>query len=463
MKKIIALLLALTMVFALVACASTEKPAETPAENQETEKPAENTPAEQPEETPAEQPEETPAAAGSVYYLNFKPEADEAWQKLAETYTAKTGVPVKVVTAASGTYDTTLSAELDKSAAPTLFQCGNQGAINSYGEYCYPLDGTAIMDQMTTDAFNLKGENGETLSIGYCYEAFGIIVNKALLEKAGHSIDEITNFDSLKAVADDIHARAEELGFDAFSSAGLDGTSSWRFSGHLANMPLYYEFRDDNVTTQPATITGAYLDNFKNIWDLYINDSAADPATLSSATKDESCAEFTEGKAVFYQNGTWEYSGLIDAGMTDDQLAMIPIYCGVDGEENAALCSGTENCWAINSKASEEDIQASMDFLVWLVTDPDASAVYVEQLGAVPFKNCPESSNKFIVDGNKLLSEGKYAVTWAFNYTPNVDSWRDTVVTALAAYSADQSDANWQQVVSAFVDGWAIEYKTVNG
>ena len=462
MKKIIAMLLALVMVLGLAACATKTEPAQpeetTPAETTDTPAAEEPTPA----ETETEEPAAT-EATGSVYYLNFKPEADEAWQKLAATYTEQTGVPVKVVTAASGTYDTTLAAELDKSSAPTLFQCGNQGAINSYGDYCYPLDGTAIMDQMTTDAFNLKGEDGQTLSIGYCYEAFGIIVNKALLEKAGHSIDEITDFASLKAVADDIHARAEELGFDAFSSAGLEGSSSWRFSGHLANMPLYYEFRDDGVTAQPATITGAYLDNFKNIWDLYVNDSAADPTTLSTATKDESCAEFTEGKAVFYQNGTWEYSGLIDAGMTDDQLAMIPIYCGVDGEENAALCSGTENCWAINSKASEEDIQASMDFLVWLVTDPDASAVYVEQLGAVPFKNCPASPNKFIVDGNNLLSEGKYAVTWAFNYTPNVDSWRATVVTALAAYSADQSDANWQQVVSAFVDGWAIEYDVVNG
>ena len=461
MKKIIAMLLALVMVLGLAACASKTEPAQT-------EEPAatETTPAaEETTEEPAETTEEpaTTEATGSVYYLNFKPEADEAWQKLAATYTEQTGVPVKVVTAASGTYDTTLAAELDKSSAPTLFQCGNQGAINSYGDYCYPLDGTAIMDQMTTDAFNLKGEDGQTLSIGYCYEAFGIIVNKALLEKAGHSIDEITDFASLKAVADDIHARASELGFDAFSAAGLDGSSSWRFSGHLANMPLYYEFRDDNVTEQPATITGKYLDNFKNIWDLYVNDSAADPTTLSTSTKDESCAEFSEGKAVFYQNGTWEYAGLIDAGMTDDQLAMIPIYCGVDGEENAALCSGTENCWAINSKASEEDIQASMDFLVWLVTDPDASATYVEQLGAVPFKNCPASSNKFIVDGNNLLSAGKYAVTWAFNYTPNVDSWRATVVTALAAYSADQSDANWQQVVSAFVDGWAIEYNVVNG
>ena len=463
MKKIIAMLLALVMVLGLAACATKTEPAQpeetTPAETTDTPAAEEPTPA----ETETEEPAAT-EATGSVYYLNFKPEADEAWQKLAATYTEQTGVPVKVVTAASGTYDTTLAAELDKSSAPTLFQCGNQGAINSYGDYCYPFDGTAIMDQMTTDAFNLKGEDGQTLAIGYCYEAFGIIVNKALLEKAGHSIDEITNFESLKAVADDIHARADELGFDAFSSAGLDGSSSWRFSGHLANMPLYYEFRDDGVTAQPATITGAYLNNFKNIWDLYITDSATTGAALATATGDESEAEFGEGKAAFYQNGSWEYSNLTGTfGMNPDDLAMIPIYCGVDGEEKAGLCSGTENCWAINSQAKEEDIQASLDFLYWLVTDPDASAVLVEQLGAVPFKSCPASANKFIVDGNALLADGKYAVTWAFNYTPNVDSWRATVVTALAAYSADPTDANWEAVKTAFVDGWAIEYKTVNG
>ena len=255
------------------------------------------------------------------------------------------------------------------------------------------------------------------------------------------------------------------MGFDAFSSAGLDGSSSWRFSGHLANMPLYYEFRDDGVTEQPAEIKGTYLDNFRNIWDLYITDSAADPTALSTATGDQSEAEFGEGKAVFYQNGTWEYAALTadKFNLNPDEIAMIPIYCGVDGEEKAGLCSGTENCWAINSQAKEEDIQASLDFLYWLVTDPDASAVLVEQLGAVPFKSCPASANKFIVDGNALLADGKYAVTWAFNYTPNVDSWRATVVTALAAYSADPTDANWEAVKTAFVDGWAIEYKTVNG
>ena len=434
MKKTLALILAAVMALSLVACAK----------------------------TPANGGTE---AKGSVYYLNFKPEADQAWQDLAKTYTEQTGVEVKVVTAASGQYDTMLTSELDKSAPPTMFQVGNQGAVNSYGDFCYPLDNTDVMKEMTTQDFNLKNANGETVSIGYCYEAFGIIVNKALLKQAGYEISDITNFETLKKVADDIHSRAAELGFDAFSSAGLEGSSSWRFSGHLANMPLYYEFRDDGVTEQPAEIKGTYLDNFRNIWDLYITDSAADPTTLSAATGDQSEAEFGEGKAVFYQNGTWEYAALTadKFNLNPDEIAMIPIYCGVDGEEKAGLCSGTENCWAINSQAKEEDIQASLDFLYWLVTDPDASAVLVEQLGAVPFKSCPASANKFIVDGNALLADGKYAVTWAFNYTPNVDSWRATVVTALAAYSADPTDANWEAVKTAFVDGWAIEYKTVNG
>ena len=215
------------------------------------------------------------------------------------------------------------------------------------------------------------------------------------------------------------------------------------------------------MNSSVAEITGECLDLFKNVWDLYITDSSADPTSLSTSTGDESTAMFKEGKAVFYQNGTWEYSGLIEAGMTDDQLAMIPIYCGAEGEENAALCSGTENCWAINAKASAEDIQASIDFLVWLVTDPDASAVYVQQLGAVPFKNCPASTNKFVNDGNAMLAEGKTSISWAFNYTPNVDAWRATVVTALAAYSA--GTAEWSEVVTAFVDGWAYEYSVVNG
>ena len=443
MKKIIALLLACMMIVGVFAgCDSAEEGA------------TKGTEAATQAGTEAGTEPGTAAGTGSVYYLNFKPEFNDALTELAKTYTEKTGVEVKVVTAASGTYSDTLNANIED---VTIYNIGNMAGLADWDEYALDLTDTAIAAELTTNDFNLYNEAGELKAIGNCYESFGIIVNTKLLADAGYSLADITNFETLKAVAEDIHARADELGFDAFSAAGLDGSSSWRFSGHLATLPLHYE----GVNTAVPTITGEKLDLFKNVWDLYINNSAADVTSLTTSTGDESKAQFVEGKAVFYQNGTWEYAGLIEAGMTDDMLAMIPIYCGAEGEENAALCSGTENCWAINAKASAEDIQASIDFLVWLVSDPDASAVYVQQLGAVPFKNCPASTNKFVNDGNAMLAEGKTSISWAFNYTPNVDAWRATVVTALAAYSA--GTAEWSMVEEAFVDGWAYEYSVVNG
>ena len=403
----------------------------------------------------------------SVYYLNFKPESDAAWQELAKTYTAETGIPVTVLTAASGTYDDTLTSEMAKTEAPTMFQCGNANALKNWQDYCYDLSGTDFYAEMSTDDFNLKGENGEVYAAAYCYEAFGIITNKALLAKAGYSVEDITDFASLKAIAEDIHSRAGELGFDAFAPSGLDGSSSWRFSGHLANMPLFYEFRDNGVTEQPAEITGAYLDNYRAIWDLYIDNSAASKTSLTTSTGDESQAEFGTGKAVFWQQGTWEYTNLTNPEgnykMDPANLAMIPIYIGVDGESDAGLACGTENCWAVNSQASEEDIQATLDFIYWVVTSEEGTTMMAEQFGPIPFKNAKASENVFFNDANAYMADGKYTVTWAFNHTPNVDSWRATVVSALAAYSADQSDANWDAVVTAFVDGWAYEYGVQNG
>lgn len=427
-KKVLVLVMALAMVLTVfVGCG---------------EKPAENT-------------------TGSVYYLNFKPEADQAWQDLAKVYTELTGVPVKVVTAASGTYGETLTAEMAKDSAPTLFQCGNVAALKEWKDYCLPLDGTEVMNEMTTEDFNLK-EDGKTYSIGYCYEAYGIIANKALLEKSNNSVDEIKDFESLKDVVVDITARKESLGFSAFSSAGLDGSSNWRFSGHLANMPLYYQ----GVNAESATITKDYLDCYKNIWDLYINNTTCFPKDLGSKTIDESEAEFGTGKAAFFQNGSWEFAALTsdeDKGfmMNPEDLVMLPIYCGAPDEENAGLCCGTENCWAVNAKASEADQKATLDFLKWVVTSEEGTKMMAEQFGPIPFKNAKESDNVFFNDANKAIADGKYTVTWAFNYTPNVDTWRQGVVDALLSYTT--ADGSWDNVVTAFVDGWATEWAMQNG
>ena len=404
---------------------------------------------------------EAAEGAGSVYYLNFKPEADQAWQDLAAAYTEQTGVEVKVVTAASGEYENTLSTEMGKDAAPTIFNVGNQAALETWKDYTLDLTDTDLYKEVVNDDYNIKGEDGKVYSIGYCYESYGIIVNKALLAEAGYEVSDITNFETLKAVAEDITARKDELGFSAFSSSGLDGSSSWRFTGHLANMPLFYEFRDDNVTAQPAEVTGAYLDNFKNLWDLYINNATCDAKTLATKTGDESEAEFGKGEAVFFQNGSWEYSNLClseEKGflMNAEDLTMIPLYCGVEGEEEAGLCNGTENCWAVNSQASEADIQATLDFLTWVVTSDEGTTMLAEQFGGVPFKAAKSAPNPFCDAANQYLADGKYTVSWAFNYTPNVDAWRLGMESSLLQYSAN--GGSWDDVVTAYVNGWATQY-----
>ena len=394
---------------------------------------------------------------GSVYWLNFKPEADEALQGIAKTYEKENGVKVKVVTAASGNYNSTLTSEMGKSAAPTLFVVGNQAAVKTWDDYCIDLKDTDVYKELSTDAFNLKDENGKVASMGYCYESYGIIVNKKLLKKAGYEITDIKDFASLKSVAEDIHKRADKLGFDAFTSSGMDDASSWRFTGHLANMSLFYEERDDGWKEAPAEIKGTYLDNFKNVWDLYINNSKYDKKTLATGGYDAE-AEFKKGEAVFYQNGTWEYDAL-KKSISDDDMQMIPIYCGVEGEEKAGLCSGTENCWAVNAKASKADQKATLEFMKWLVTSKEGTKVMAEQFGAIPYKKAADSGNVFLKNANDLLEAGNYNVDWSFNYTPNVDEWRASLVAAMNKYDAGGS---WDDVKTAFVQGWATQYKAAN-
>ena len=394
---------------------------------------------------------------GSVYWLNFKPEADEALQGIAKTYEKENGVKVKVVTAASGNYNSTLTSEMGKSAAPTLFVVGNQAAVKTWDDYCIDLKDTDVYKELSTDAFNLKDESGKVASMGYCYESYGIIVNKKLLKKAGYEITDIKDFASLKSVAEDIHKRADKLGFDAFTSSGLDDASAWRFTGHLANMALFYEGRDDGWKEAPAEIKGTYLENFKNVWDLYINNSKYDKNTLATGGYDAE-AEFKKGEAVFYQNGTWEYDAL-KKSISDDDMQMIPIYCGVEGEEKAGLCSGTENCWAVNAKASKADQKATLEFMKWLVTSEEGTKVMAEQFGAIPYKKAADSGNVFLKNANDLLEAGNYNVDWAFNYTPNVDEWRASLVAAMNKYDAGGS---WDDVKTAFVQGWATQYKAAN-
>ena len=430
MKKFVAMLLALVMALSLVACGEKKGDANTEGDG-------------------------ASAATGKVYYLNFKPEQDQAWQDLAKAYTEETGVPVTVLTAASGTYEEKLTSEIAKTDAPTLFQVNGPVGLASWKDYCYDLKDSQVYGELTSDSFALK-DGDAVAGIGYVIESYGLIVNKTLLEKAGYTVEDIQSFADLKKVAEDITARKDELGFAAFSSAGMDGSSDWRFKTHLANLPIYFEYQADGINSTDA-IKGTYLDNYKNIFDLYINNSTCAPADLSGKTGDDSRNEFLAGKAVFFQNGSWEYNNLVGEGkpFTDDDLTMMPIYIGVGDEANQGLCTGTENYWCVNKDAAPEDIQATLDFMYWCVTSDKGTQALANDMGfVIPFKKAAESPNLFVKVDKELTAAGKTPVSWNFTTMPS-EQWKNDVGSALTAYAAGTGD--WETVKTAFVDGWAKE------
>ena len=447
-KKLLSALLSAAMVASLlIGCGAKE--AEAPAAEAPA---AEEAVEEEAEEVEEEATEEVAEAEGQVYYLNFKPEQDEQWQALAKSYTEQTGVPVTVVTAASGTYEETLTAEIAKDEAPTLFQVNGPVGLANWSDYCYDLTGSDILSNLTSDSFALKNGD-EVAGIAYVIESYGIITNVELLEKAGYTTDDIKSFEDLKKVAEDITARSSELGFSAFTSTGMDGSSDWRFKTHLANLPIYFEYQEDGISDTKA-IKGTYLDNYKQIFDLYINNSTCSPKELATKTGDDAENEFAEGKAVFFQNGSWEYGNLTGKGMTDDQLKMIPIYVGAGDEANQGLCTGTENFWCVNNEASEEDIAATLEFINWCVSSDEGTQAMADMGFTIPFKNAKENPNVFVQQDAAYTAEGKVPVSWNFTTMPS-EEWKNGVGSALTAYAAGTGD--WDAVVTAFVDGWATE------
>lgn len=463
-KKVISALLCVAMVSSmLVGCGGGASETTEATEATETEAEAEGEETEAPAET------EASAEGGSVYYLNFKPEQADQWVELAKTYTEQTGVQVDVVTAASGTYESTLKSEIAKTDAPTLFQVNGPVGLATWKDYCYDLSDSEIYKNVKSDDFVLK-DGDAVKGIAYVIETYGIIYNKTIMADyiskdyaVISDVSEINSFDQLKAVAESIQANKEDLGVEgAFTSAGMDSSSDWRFKTHLANLPIYYEY-EGNGYSSTAAIEGTYLDNYKQIWDLYINNSTCAPTLLSSKTGDEAEAEFALGEAVFFQNGTWEYGNLINAGMTDDDLGMLPIYIGVDGEENQGLCTGSENYWCVNSQASEADIQATLDFLNWVITSDEGRDAMANQMGFLtPFSTFDDgyvAENALIAAADEYIAAGKKSVAWCFPTMPS-ETWKDGVGSALTEYAAGTGD--WDAVVTAFVDGWATEYAAAN-
>ncbi len=420
---------------------------------------------------------EEASAAKEIYFLNFKPEIAQVYDTIAKDYEQETGVKVKVVTAASGTYEQTLKSEIAKSDAPTIFQINGPVGYQSWKDYCLDLKGTKLYSYLTDKSLAVTSGEG-VYGIPYVVEGYGIIYNDAVMKKyfalsdkavSINSADQINNFNLLKQVVEDMTKHKDELGIKGvFASTSLKAGEQWRWQTHLANVPFYYEFKD-NTQYDNTILAGLaanniefkYADNFKNIFDLYLNNSCTDRKLLGSKSVDDSMADFALGNAAMVQNGNWAWAqikGVSGNTVKESDIKFMPIYIGMPGEEKQGLCIGTENYFAINSKATKEKQDASIAFLEWLFSSDKGKQYVTKDLGFIApfntFKDDEKPADPLAREVLSWMGKGTNSVAWTFAAFPSED-FKNYFGDALLEYA--QGNNKWEDVVKIVKDSWASE------
>ena len=406
-------------------------------------------------------------AKGSVYYLSFKPEQTDQWKAIAERYTKETGIEVKVQTAASGTYEQTLKSEIAKKDAPTLFQINGPVGYQSWKDYCLDLSGTNLYSWLKDKDMAVKDGDG-VYGIPYVVEGYGIIYNEEIMDKyfaldgaKAASMEEINNFAKLKEVVEDMTSKASDLGID-----GVFASTSFTPGEDLMNLPGFYEYKDDNASDKKE-IDFKYNQEYKNILDLYVNNSCTKPSMLGSKTVENSMSEFALGKVAMVQNGNWAWGDISKVSgnvVKEDKIKFLPIYTGVSGEESQGICIGTENFFSVNSEASKKDQEETIKFVEWLFNSDEGKKAVTNELGFIaPFNTFEDADNPTDPLAKEVIryvdDESLNTVSWNFMTSMPSQTFKDDFGASLLEYITGNKD--WDAVVEDCKAEWKSEKEAI--
>lgn len=402
---------------------------------------------------------------GKVYFVNNKKEIVDQLEDLADQYTKETGVQVKVLTAADG-YDNTLASELAKTEAPTMWSITGYPNFIKWKDYMEPVQDSAAFKLLTDEGkANSYQADGNHYTLPYAAEWFGIIYNKKIVNDYASkdyavidSADDIKDWDTFKAVVEDMQAHKDDLGIEgAMATPGLESSDLYRFASHMTRIPLFYEYKDNNTTFMPE-IKGTYVDNYKALFDLEMNNCPTSRTLLTSKTYEDVTAEFSLGEVAFYPNGVWAYTQVKDNEVADKDLGMLPYFMGIPGEEKYGPAGIYDASWAVNKNASEKDKQATFDFIEWLFSSDEGKKVMSQDMGfAVPstaYGDKDQPDNPLTAAARKYETNGVPMVR-SFS---TLDAWGADVQDALVEYV--NQTGKWDAVADAYTNGWAKEWKT---
>ncbi len=344
----------------------------------------------------------------------------------------------------------------------------------AWKNYCKDLSKTTLYQHITDESLAISSGDG-VYGLPAVVEGYGIIYNKEITDRyfalsgratAFSGMEDINSFEKLSALVEDMTARKEELGIrGVFAATSLKSGEDWRYQTHLANVPVYYELLEKKLDISRDDLSGISFTKqaaFKNLFDLYINNSTTDPKLLGSKQVADSMAEFALGQCAMVQNGNWAWSqinGVSGNVVKAENIKFLPLYTGIEGEEKQGLCIGTENYFAINSQVSEEKQKMAEDFLSWLYTSETGKDFVTNKLHFIaPYDTFEEKEAPSDPLGREVYEwmnrEDVETVPWIFSIFPS-QNFKNDFGAALLQYA--QGTKSWNDVVTLFATRWKEE------
>lgn len=382
-----------------------------------------------------------------LYIFNGKGESAAALDKAAKKFTEETGKKVKTFSLGSGTSSIdTLRAEMNSKNQPTIFSIVNLQELKEWEEGGYVLDFSTLPDsefKTLTDKIpynmRLTSDGVTNYGIPYNVEGYGYIADSKMVEALfGDGTAEKFKDDAKDATYEEfenmVKAVDAYIKTDATSSFTLNGKTytlrsgktdlskkltgvfavagadKWTYGDHMVNVALNAVFEspadaanatdaDINRLKGPLTAYAKALD-FKTAYAAGRGGAllrGSEFINTTTANYDSAVQLFAEGKALFLKQGNWVYTNLEKANTEIVKtIFFIPVKLPLKDSDvtipgksadyiNSSISVYVPNYYAINAKATDEQKQTAMDFLLWLNTSESGQKFVTEDMAFIPY------------------------------------------------------------------------------
>ncbi len=438
-RKVLAAVLAGTMVLGLAACGSSSSSSDDSASSEAS-------------ETADSEAAETSDASGSqgeIRLLNGKPEIDDQLQAMAAAYEEETGNVVTVETIGG---DTNASDELKKmyqaDNMPDIFVIEANQASSWEGMLADLSD-----EQWTEDTdYELTDDEMGTIGFPYTVEATALAYNADVLEEAGIDVADLISPEAYEEAFETLDSQKDELGLTAVLGWCTEPNNlGWSSGTHVFAQYLDAGLEQDDTTYIDLLNDGGQIDEdrmtdyaeFIGLMNEY-----SDPDLLVDGTYDDQVANFAAGKYAFVTQGSWigatvtgssSYSGF--------EMGLAP-YAFEDGINT--IIAGAPSYWTVYS---DGDVDAAKAFLQW-VSEDTAQQILVEEANLIsPFNDCSyASTDPFYESIKSYMDAGK---TSGWHTMLKKDGLQNVTCVVYNDYAKGSLDAEgfvttMEQVISGF-------------